>query len=143
MTKKQSPYCQCLYYSANALARILTKIAEEEFGVTGLSPSHAFVVMSVNKNPGMHAGELAEMMMLTPSTVTRLVEKLEQSGFLKRVVEGRSTLVFPTKSSVDLDEIIRRAWLSLYQRYISILGEEDSADLTTKVYNAALLLDQK
>jgi DNA-binding MarR family transcriptional regulator len=83
------------------------------------------------------------MMMLTPSTVTRLVEKLENLGFVKRVVEGRSTLIFPTKTSMEKDELIKQAWLSLYQRYVKTLGEEDSALLTTKVYNAAILLDQK
>ena len=76
MTDK-TPYCKCLYHSANALARIITKMADEEFSAVSLAPSYAFVVMTVNKNPGILAGELAEIMMLTPSTVTRLVEKLE------------------------------------------------------------------
>jgi DNA-binding MarR family transcriptional regulator len=118
-------------------------MAEEEFAVTGLSPSHAFIVMSVNRNPGIHSGELAGMMMLTPSTITRLVEKLEEKSLVKRMTEGRITLLFPTKESVELNETIKQAWYSLYQRYVAIIGEEAAAGLTDEVYNAALLLDQK
>ena len=141
MAKKQSPYCQCLHYAANALARTITKMAEEEFAITGLAPSYAFLLMSVNKNPGIYAGELADVMMLKPSTVTRLIEKLETQGLVKRVTEGRKTLVFPTPVSVELNEKIKSAWIALYNRYIGILGEEAAADLTTKVYNAAITLE--
>jgi MarR family transcriptional regulator, organic hydroperoxide resistance regulator len=142
MTKKQSPYCQCLHYSANALARVITKMAEEEFAVTGLAPSYAFLLMAVNSNPGIHAGELAELMMLTPSTVSRLIEKMEGQSLLKRVNEGRTTLIFPTPASVELNEKIKTAWLSLYNRYIAVLGEEEATLLTSKIYNAALLLEK-
>ncbi len=143
MAKIQSPYCQCLHYSANALARIITKIAEEEFAETGLAPSYAFLVMSVNNNPGIHAGELAELMMLTPSTVSRLIEKMEGRGLLKRMTEGRTTLIFPTPSSVELQGNIKNAWMRLYNRYVGILGEEQAADLTSKVFNAAKALERK
>jgi hypothetical protein len=48
MTKCNSKYCGCLYFSANALARAITRIAEEKFALIGLSPSHAFLVILTN-----------------------------------------------------------------------------------------------
>ena len=143
MMEKKSPYCKCLYYSANALARIITKIAEEEFAVTGLTPSYAFVVMTVNKNPGLQAGEISEIMMLTPSTVTRLLEKLETQDLIKRHTEGRTTLVYPTKHSVELDDKIKTAWLKIYQRYVLVLGEQFANQLTGDIYKAAIKLEAK
>jgi len=143
MIEKNSPYCKCLYYSANALARIITKIAEEEFAVTGLAPSYAFVVMTVNKNPGLQAGEISEIMMLTPSTVTRLLEKLEDQDLIKRHTEGRTTLVYPTKKSVDLFELIKTAWLKMYERYVKVLGEKFAVQLTEDIYKSAIKLEGK
>ncbi len=143
MMEKKSPYCKCLYYSANALARIITKIAEEEFAVTGLAPSYAFVVMTVNKNPGLQAGEISEIMMLTPSTVTRLLEKLETQDLIKRHTEGRTTLVYPTKHSVELDEQIKAAWFKIYQRCEAKLGETLTKQLTADIFNAAIKLEAK
>lgn len=32
----------CLYFSANRIARLLTKMAEEEFAVTTLPPTYGF-----------------------------------------------------------------------------------------------------
>ena len=143
MKENESPYCHCLYYSSNALARVMTKMAEECFAPAGLSPSYAFIVMSVNKNPGIPSGELARMMMLTPSTVTRLLEKLEEQQLVKRVREGRKILVFPTPSSVALNDIIVQGWQGLYHRIVAVTGNETAEKLTSNIYQAALQLAGK
>lgn len=143
MNVNKSPFCNCLYYSSNALARIMTKMAVDSFAPAGLSPSHAFVVMSVNKNPGILSGELARLMMLTPSTVTRLLEKLEDQELIKRVPEGRNILVFPTRQSVALDDLIMKGWQDLYTRIVDVLGMEASANLTAEIYQAAVKLSEK
>ncbi|MFZ4401059.1 MAG: MarR family winged helix-turn-helix transcriptional regulator [Bacteroidales bacterium] len=142
MSDKKNTYCNCLYYSANALARIITKKAEEAFSVVNLAPSYAFVVMTVNKNPGLQAGELAGIMMLTPSTVTRLLEKLEIQELVKRHTEGRLTLIYPTAKSVEINKKIEAAWFSLYQNYINILGEDMANQLTENIYTTALKLEK-
>ena len=98
----EKQYCTCLYYSANALSRKLTKMAEDAFASTGLAPSYAFLMMSINKQPGLHPKELSEIMMLMPSTVTRLIEKLELKGLAERKYEGKYTYVLPTKNGKKL-----------------------------------------
>lgn len=141
MNTNKAEYCRCLYFSANALARAITKMAEEIFAPTGLHPSYAFLVMSVNKYPGISAGDLAEMMRLSPSTITRLVEKLEEKQLARRMSEGKSTLVFPTPASVALDGQVRAAWSALYKRYIAVLGEETAGQLTALAFEASRQLE--
>jgi len=136
MKQGHSKYCHCLYYSANALARVLTKMAEEEFGITGLAPSYAFLLMTVNGKPGIQPKEISEHMQLTPSTVTRLVEKMEDRGFLERKSMGKFTQVYPTDKSKKLDKKIREAWRSLHKRYSDLLGEAKGRKLTNEVYQA-------
>ncbi len=140
MLDKKNNYCKCLYYSANALARGITKMAEEAFSVVNLAPSYAFIVMTVNKNSGLQAGELAERMMLKPSTVTRLLEKLETQDLVKRQTEGRLTLIYSTPKSMEINNKIENAWYTLYQNYIAILGEEFANQLTENLYSSALKL---
>ena len=132
-----SKYCGCLYYSANALSRVMTKIADEEFSITGLAPSYAFLLMSVNEKPGIQPKEISEHMQLTPSTVTRLIEKLEYKGLVERKTVGRTTEVSPTTTGKKLDKKIKAAWLNLYKRYTDLLGEEEAINLTDKVYEAS------
>ena len=136
-------YCKCLYYSANALARLMTKMAEEEFSITQLAPSHAFLLMTVNARPGIQPKEISEMMMLKPCTVTRLIEKMELKGYLERKTSGKFTQVYPTEKSQALDAKIHEAWLNLYKHYVAVLGEEESQKLTDDIYGAALKLQKQ
>lgn len=141
MGNEDSKYCNCLYYSANALGRVMTKMAEEEFAITGLAPSYAFLLMSVNDKPGIQPKGLSEQMQLTPSTVTRLIEKMEHRGFVERKSAGRITEVFPTAKSQELDPKIKEAWQNLYKRYSGILGKEVD-DLTAAVYDTVKKLNK-
>jgi DNA-binding MarR family transcriptional regulator len=141
MKPEHSKYCNCLYYSTNALARVLTKMAEEEFAMTGLAPSYAFLLMTVNDQPGIQPMEISAHMQLTPSTVTRLIEKMEHRGFLERKPAGKFTKVHPTAKSQKLDKKIHAAWTSLYKRYSALLGEQKGRALTTEVYQASKKLE--
>jgi DNA-binding MarR family transcriptional regulator len=116
-------------------------MAEEEFAVTGLSPSHAFVLMTVCHKPGLQAGEISREMQLTPSTVTRLVEKLEHRRLLERESVGRSTRVTPTAAATELLPAVKAAWSRLYTRYTTLLGKEAAAQLTAATYEAAKKFD--
>jgi DNA-binding MarR family transcriptional regulator len=141
MTVSRDSYCRCLYYSANALARRIGRLADREFKPTGLAPSLGFVVMTVNKKPGIASGEIADIMQLQPSTVTRLIDKLEKQGYLKRTTEGKFILVYPTARAARLDESLRAAWKKLYERYSSILGNQESNELTASIYEACSKLE--
>lgn len=137
MEKCESKYCGCLYYSVNALSRAITKMADEEFSKTGLqSSSYAFLLMTVNENAGIQPKEIADHMQLTPSTVTRLIEKMESRELLTREHIGRITKVFPTQNSLDLDSKIKDAWQNLHNRYSKLLGEDESQKLTDLNFDA-------
>jgi len=141
MKKCESKYCGCLYYSANALARIMTKLADEAFSSTGLSSSYAFLLMTVNGNPGVQPKEISNQMQLTPSTVTRLIEKMEYRGFLERKHIGRTTRVYPTKKSIDLNGKIEEAWKKLYNQYSELIGKKKGDKLTVDINYAINKLD--
>jgi len=142
MTKCESKYCGCLYYSSNALARVMTRLAEEEFASTGFTPSYAFVLMTVSSQPGIQPKDLSTHMQLTPSTVTRLVEKLEFRGLVERKNTGRSTEIHPTSKGQELIGIIERSWKNLYERYSNQIGEEEAKELTQKMNDALDKLTQ-
>jgi DNA-binding MarR family transcriptional regulator len=140
MSVNHSKYCDCLYYSCNALSRVLTKMADEAFSTTGLSSSYAFLLMIVNDKPGVQPKEISEQMQLTPSTVTRLVERMEFRGYLTRTQVGRSTEVYPTQLSQELNPTIKTAWKSLFERYSNLIGKEESQALTAKINDANVRL---
>lgn len=81
-------------------------------------------------------------MILAPSTLTRLVESLENQGFLKKVPEGRSSIIFAKERGVELDPVLRKCWAELYTKYNEILGVELSRSLTETTFMASLKLNE-
>jgi DNA-binding MarR family transcriptional regulator len=141
MQDKSAKYCGCLYFASNALARNITRLAEEAYAPTGLAPSHAMLLMAVIDQPGINPTEIAEIMLLKPSTVTRLVEKLEQKGLATRQSNGKFTEIYPTEEGNRLNMKIKSAWMDLYRQYTSLLGEEVGTQLAALSYKAAKTLD--
>ena len=120
----------CLYIQSNHLARILSRMADDAFREVGLSPSHAFLLMKVQDEPGVQPSRLSEILHLSPSTITRLIEKMENKGFLERVSKGRATSVEPTSQLKAKEKAIRQAWNSLQEQYRGVLGDRYTEVLT-------------
>jgi DNA-binding MarR family transcriptional regulator len=124
----------CLYFTANTLARRVTVMAEEEFKATGLSPSHAFLLMLVNDQPGITQKELAGALHLAPSTVTRFVDAMQfKMGVVERKSEGKLARIFPTQKGQDMGGQIAACWKGLYERYSQVLGEDQGKELTETI----------
>lgn len=121
----------CLFFTANRLSRAITKMAEEEFAPTGLSPMYGYLIRLVIGDPGISQKELSEKLHITPSTLTRFIDKLEGKQLVERKVQGKTVLVYPTPKGKELEDSIRQSSRNLHNRYDAILGKE-AADLLSK-----------
>jgi DNA-binding MarR family transcriptional regulator len=132
-----SKYCKCLYFTANSLARKIDKLAQESWDKVDLSPSHAYLLMMVLEEPGIQPGLLADHLQLQPSTVTRLIEKLEEKKLLVRTTEGKMTNVYPSPKGKDLLPKLKECLNEFYSRYSAILGKDESAKLVQNMGKVA------
>lgn len=123
----------CLFFTANRLSRAITKIAEEEFAVTGLTPMYGYLIRLVIGNPGISQKELSEKLSVTASTLTRFVDKLESKQLVERKVQGKTVLVYPTSKGKELEESIVQASKSLHRRYEAILGKAAADQLSSDI----------
>ena len=139
---KDTRYSACLLFSANALARAMAAIGDDEFGKLGLAYSHAYLLREVIDKPGVNPTHLSEVLFLTPSTITRLIEKLELKGLVTRRSEGKNTLVDPTEKGNALSDELWEAWQRTWTRYAAAIGEEEALNLTKQVFKAAKALGE-
>lgn len=116
MKCSDSKYAQCLYFASNALARKMEKLAIESWKPVGLSPSHAYLLRMVLEDPGVQPGTIAGHLQLTPSTVTRLIEKLEEKKLLIRTTEGKQTNVYPTPKAKALQPEMQKCMADFYKK---------------------------
>lgn len=136
MKVAESKYCQCLYYTAAALSRKIEKLAIDAWKPLGLPPSHAYLLTMVLDNPGLQPGLLAEQLHLTPSTITRLIEKLEDLKLVVRTTEGKLTNVYPTPKAKNMLPQMKTCMQAFSQAYKEKLGEAESTELATALAKA-------
>ena len=129
MKLSESKYSQCLYFTSNALARKVEKLAQQTWKKVNLSPSHAYLLMIALEEPGVTPTTLSEHLQLQPSTITRLIEKLEEKKLVVRTTEGKITNVYPTPKGKELQPKLNECMQEFFSRYSKILGKEESTKL--------------
>lgn len=134
-----SKYGQCLYFTSAALARKVEKLAQASWKKVDLSPSHGYLLMSILEEPGMQPTALAEQLQLQPSTITRLIEKLEEKKLVIRTTEGKITNVYPTPKAKELLPKMKTCVEEFSGHYMRLLGEKESA---VAVQQIATITDQ-
>ncbi len=125
-----------IYFLASALSRKLSADADEAFAPIGLSSSHALILMLVNNDPGVRPSELAEQLYLKPSTITRLVQKLERRELVRKEAKGRSKSIVCTSKGKELAVEIDEIWQQLFRQKEAELGERYVAVLSEMISKA-------
>ena len=137
MKTSESRYCKCMYFSTHALARKIEKLAVESWKPVNLSPSHGYLLMTVIEEPGIQPGTLADEMQLKPSTITRLIEKLEEKKLVVRTSEGKMTNVYPTPKGKDYHKKLKECMDHFYSSYCAVLGKEECFKMITNMNKLA------
>lgn len=133
----------CLFFNANRLGRAVTKMAEEEFARTGLTPMYGYLIRIVNGTPGITQKLLAEKLYITPSTLTRFIDKLETKKLVERKVQGKTVLVYSTEKGQALEPQIREASRTFKAKYERILGEAVAKLLSADIEQSSALLESE
>ena len=137
MKTSESRYSKCMYFSTNALARKIEKQAVESLKPVNLSPSHGYLLMAGLEEAGIQPGVLADEMQLRPSTITRLLERLEEKKLVIRTTEGKLTNVYPTPKAKELMGKLKDCLQHFYSSYSSILGKEECAKMISNINKLA------
>ncbi len=133
---------QNLFFLSSAFARKLSAQADNAFATLGLSSSHALILLLVYHEPEIQPSSLSKKLYLKPSTITRLVQKLESRGLVDRQSEGRSTLIVCTNEGVQSAEKINLIWSELLDQKKEELGERYVEVLSEMISNAIDTIDQ-
>ena len=106
-------------FSLNEVARLLRTYADHRAAQFGITRAQWVVLVRVQRSEGLNQSELAELLDLQPITLTRLLDKLCDSGLIERrpdPADRRAKRLFLTAAARPLLE------------RLAVLGEETMAN---------------
>ncbi|MFI8432198.1 MarR family winged helix-turn-helix transcriptional regulator [Streptomyces sp. NPDC079020] len=98
-----------------------------------LYPGQEFLMMHLWDAGAVRQSELIRALDLDPSTVTKMLQRLEQTGHVRRRPDPagrRAVLVEATDGSSALRSAVEEAWTSLEEHTLAGLGPAERAELT-------------
>ncbi len=141
MKCSESRYSRCMYFASGALARKIEKLAMACWKKAALSPSHGYLLVIALEQPGIQPGQLAAQLQLSPSTVTRLVEKLEEKELVRRSMEGKTTNIFPTEKGRALSPMLESCIRQFHEQVENIVGQDNASQLIESIHRCTDTLD--
>ncbi|WP_371674979.1 MarR family winged helix-turn-helix transcriptional regulator [Streptomyces sp. NBC_01276] len=99
----------------------------------GLHPGQEFLMMHLWDSGAVRQSELIKAVGLDPSTVTKMLQRLEHAGHVRRrpdPSDRRASLVEATEASCGLLVEVRRAWGELEGQTLEGLDATERAELT-------------
>jgi DNA-binding MarR family transcriptional regulator len=79
------------------LARVLNRVGPDEVCCEGMTPRQCNILRTLTDKPGARLSDLAAQACITPSAMTRVLEKLEAQNLVQRVrganEDGRASMV--------------------------------------------------
>jgi len=133
----------CLFFTANRLSRVITKIAEDNFMKVGLTSTEALALMLLNELNRCSSSELGNLLHLKPSTVTRFIDKLILKKYCERNHVGKMSIITLTKEGINIQKEIEKCWESIYHEYSEKIGYTEGENLSNLLYNISDKLEEK
>lgn len=143
MTVKHSPKPQgCTNYKIRQLMRQVAQHYDLEIGKAGLKGTQYALMSHLVELGPVRPGELARVMRMDASTLTRNLKPLEDAGWLQveAGADGRSRRVSLTPAGKAKRDEAKRHWKTAQQRINNTLGSERVQALHNLIDDALVLL---
>lgn len=138
---------RCLYFNTNSLSRTLNRIWERAFVPYALSPSQAYLLRAVLTHYGMNHQVLSRTLNLEKSTTSRIVDQLQQKGYVDREHDNehdaRLIKISPTPLAVSLHADLEQIENTLYHKISAIVGQDQLKNIVLELKNIQQALDNE
>lgn len=114
----------------------MERMAGSIFAKIELAPIHAFLLMALaeSKDGSLTPSEIAEILELDRSTVTRHLDALQKRELIQKKKDGKNVDVALSKAGKAILSKIEKAWDDLYKQYCKEWGKASSDEINEKIY---------
>lgn len=121
----------CILYNVKNLERKLTKIAEDEFDEIGLHHTYGYILTVIGSKDYVKTKQISKELCLDSSTVTRMVKKLENEGYVQKGSKNSPVDISLTTKGKALIPDIHKAWDNYHFKCEQLLGDEQITLINT------------
>ena len=133
---------RCACGNIRRAARSVTQYYDSYLKASGIRSTQLSVLLSISLNDGITVNEMADLLVMDQTTVTRNVAILEQRGYIissAAVDDGRKRHLAVTDKGVEKLEEVMPLWDAAQSRLESNLGPERFRDML-KLVNQLIIL---
>jgi DNA-binding MarR family transcriptional regulator len=122
---------ECIVFRVRMLSRIITGIYDDALSGIGMKVSQFSVLVAVSNREKARPAELAKILQMDESTLSRNVERMCARGWLRLEPDGdgRSHLIAATDKGIALIRKAYPSWQKAQTEVARRLGEENVAAL--------------
>ena len=123
---------RCACGNIRRAARSVTQYYDSYLKASGIRSTQLSVLLSISLNDGITVNEMADLLVMDQTTVTRNVAILEQRGYIissAAVDDGRKRHLAVTDKGVEKLEEVMPLWDAAQSRLESNLGPESFRDM--------------
>ncbi|MBK5201961.1 MAG: MarR family transcriptional regulator [Spirochaetaceae bacterium] len=125
-----SIFDNCMYFSTNQLARHLNSIADEAFKKVDYTATQGFTIIAIGELDKHSPSEIAEVLAMKPSTITRFLDKLVKLELVERAYIGRNTQVNLTKKGYEALPMVKQNWKNIDAKIQEMFGSDLACKIT-------------
>lgn len=126
----------CICSRVRRTARRVSQIYDRHLEPFGLSITQFGIMAQLRSGAGLSIGQLAERMVMDPTTLTRGLKPLERRGYLRLDVDPgdrRARRLSLTDAGLSALRTARSGWEAAQAEVRSALGDAASADLVARL----------
>jgi DNA-binding MarR family transcriptional regulator len=121
-----------LSHALSRVSRLHRIAAGKMLRQSGLYPGQEFLMMHLWEVGAARQSELIKSVDLDPSTVTKMLQRLEQTGYVRRSPDPRdrrAVVVEATSDSCELRSQVEGAWVGLEEQTVAGLDDAERVEL--------------
>ena len=116
----------CLCASLRKASRVITKLYDKHLHPSGLKITQFSLLANISRNPGVTVSELADIMVMEQTTMTRNLKVLEKQGYLEIKESGhdkRAKSILISKAGKEKFQKARPFWIEAQKKLEADLGK--------------------
>ena len=110
--------------SVNSFSRTLTSFFDDRLSRFNLATSYVELMILMRGHESVSQKEIADMLSLAPSTITRFVDKLRKEGYITKKRRGRNMTIELTEEGRLISSDMEKEYQEAVQVIRELMGEK-------------------